>query len=151
MISMLRPVFARRPIVGYTYVAVATVLTGVVGMGVWVHHMFASGLTPLSMSFFSAASMVIAIFSTVQVLAWIATLWHGRSVLTTSLLFALGAAVLAVGVLVSIWNFIVSGITGRRAGPNPWNADTLEWSLESPPPAYGSVHRGISFAIRSVL
>src|SRR5690606_8807637 len=42
MISMLLPVFARRPIVGYVYVALATVLTGVVGMGVWVHHMFAT-------------------------------------------------------------------------------------------------------------
>jgi hypothetical protein len=66
IISMLLPVFARPPIVGYTDVAVATVFTGVAGMGVWVYHMFASGLTPLWMSFFSAASMVIAILSTVE-------------------------------------------------------------------------------------
>jgi cytochrome c oxidase subunit 1/cytochrome c oxidase subunit I+III len=256
MISMLLPVFARRPIVGYTWVAVATVLTGVVGMGVWVHHMFAVGMSQLSMSFFSAASMTISIFSTVQVFAWLATLWTGRPVLTTSMLFALGfiatfiigglngvatavipfdwqltdtyfvvshlhyvliganvfpvfaafyywlpkmtgrlmnestgkwsfwlmfigfnvaffpmqitgllgmprriytypagmgwdtinlvitigAFVFALGVLVSVVNFLVGSRTGALAGKDPWHADTLEWSLPSPPPAYGSVH-----------
>jgi cytochrome c oxidase subunit I+III len=102
MISMLLPVFARRPIVGHTYVAVATVLTGVVGFGVWIHHMFATGLSHGSMSFFSAASMTISIFSTIQVLAWIATVWLGRPVLTTSMLFALGF----------IANFIIGGLNG---------------------------------------
>ena len=77
MISMLLPVFARRPIVGYPYVAIATVLTGVVGFGVWVHHMFAVGMSHMAMSFFSAASMTISIFTTVQVFAWLATVWKG--------------------------------------------------------------------------
>src|SRR5262249_49539242 len=90
MISMIIPVFARRPIVGYPYVAAATVLTAVVGFGVWVHHMFAVGMTFFSMSFFSAASMTISVFSAIQIFAWIATLWTGRPVLTTALLFALG-------------------------------------------------------------
>jgi heme/copper-type cytochrome/quinol oxidase subunit 1 len=102
MISMLLPVFSRRPIVGYPYVALATVLTGLVGFGVWVHHMFAVGMTFSAMSFFSAASMTISIFSTVQVLAWIATVWKGRPVLTTSMLFALGF----------IANFVIGGLNG---------------------------------------
>jgi cytochrome c oxidase subunit I len=102
MISMLLPVFSRRPIVGYPYVALATVMTGLVGFGVWVHHMFAVGMSFASMSFFSAASMTISIFSTVQVLAWIATVWKGRPVLTTSMLFALGF----------IANFIIGGLNG---------------------------------------
>jgi heme/copper-type cytochrome/quinol oxidase subunit 1 len=254
MISMILPVFARRPIVGYTWVAFATVLTGVVGFGVWVHHMFATGMTQMAMSFFSAASMTISIFSAVQVLAWVATLWQGRPVLKTPMLFALGfllvfvigglngivtaaipfdwqltdtyfvvshlhyvlvganmlpvfaafyywlpkmtgrmldetlgqwsfwlifvglnvtffpmqilgllgmprriytypaitgwgnlnmletigAFVLAVGILVSIVNFFRSLRVGVPAGPNPWNADTMEWETESPPPVYGS-------------
>ena len=79
MVSMLLPVLARRPIMGYPYVAVATVLTGLVGLGVWVHHMFAVGMPFLSMSFFSAASMTISIFSAIQVFAWIATLWTGHA------------------------------------------------------------------------
>ena len=53
------PTFCRRPLVGYTAVALATVTTMVLGFGVWVHHMFATGLPPLSLSFFSAASFVI--------------------------------------------------------------------------------------------
>ena len=53
------PTFCRRPLVGYTAVALATVTTMVLGFGVWVHHMFATGLPPISLSFFSAASFVI--------------------------------------------------------------------------------------------
>lgn len=102
MISMLLPVFCRRPIVGYHFVALSTVLTGVVGMGVWVHHMFAVGMGQMAMSFFAAASMTISLFSTVQVFAWIATVWLGRPVLTTSMLFALAF----------IATFIAGGLSG---------------------------------------
>jgi heme/copper-type cytochrome/quinol oxidase subunit 1 len=218
--------------------------------------MFAVGMTPLSMGFFSAASMTISLFSTVQIFAWIATLWLGKPVRTTSLLFTLGfiatfvigglsgvvtavipfdwqvtdtyfvvahlhyvliganlfpvfagfyywlpkitgrmlderlgrwsfwvmfvgfnvgffpmhlsgllgmrrrvytylpgddlgalnlvttlgAIVLGVGILLSVVNLLVSLRRGRRAGPNPWRADTLEWSVPSPPPAYAFAH-----------
>src|SRR4029079_17618195 len=93
------------------WVALSTVLTGFVGFGVWVHHMFAVGMPQLSMSFFSAASMAISIPSGVQVFAWIATLWTGRPVLRTSLLFALGFIVL----------FVLGGITGVMAAPVPFD------------------------------
>jgi cytochrome c oxidase subunit I len=102
MISMMVPVYARRPIVGHPIVAASTVLTGVVGMGVWVHHMFAVGMAQMSMSFFSAASMTISLFSTIQIFCWIATLWLGRPVRTTALLFALGF----------IATFVVGGLSG---------------------------------------
>jgi cytochrome c oxidase subunit I len=114
MISMILPVFARRPIVGYTWVALATVLTGLVGMGVWVHHMFAVGMSELSMSFFSAASMTISIFSTVQVFAWLATLWHGRPVLTTAMLFTLGF----------LATFVIGGLNGVATAVIPF-----DWQL----------------------
>jgi cytochrome c oxidase subunit I len=108
MISMLLPVFARRPIVGYPWVAAATVLTGVVGFAVWVHHMFAVGITHLGMSFFSAASMTISVFTAVQVFSWVATLWKGRLVLTSSMLFALGfLALLVVGGLNGIVTAVI--------------------------------------------
>jgi heme/copper-type cytochrome/quinol oxidase subunit 1 len=52
----------------------------------------------------------------------------------------IGALILAVGILISLWNFLVSLRRGAPAGKNPWGADTLEWATESPPAPYGSVH-----------
>ena len=98
MASMIIPVFSRRPIVGYPYVAISTVLTGVVGFGVWLHHMFAVGMSDMAMSFFSAGSMTISIFSAVQVFCWIATIWKGRPVATAAMHFAMGfLALLVIG------------------------------------------------------
>jgi cytochrome c oxidase subunit I+III len=114
MISMILPTFARRPIVGYSYVALSTVLTGLVGFGVWVHHMFATGEPQMAMSFFSAASMTISIFSTVQVFAWVATLVGGTPVLTTSMLFAVGFVVI----------FVIGGLSGVATAVIPF-----DWQL----------------------
>jgi cytochrome c oxidase subunit I len=256
MLSLIVPVFSRRSIVGYPFVAIATVLTGVVGFGVWLHHMFTVGMSDIAMSFFSAGSMTIAIFTTIQVFAWLATIWRGRPVATTAMYYAvgsivllvvgglsgvftgiipvdwqvhntyyvvahihyvligsnvfpvfagfyywlpkmtgrmmnerlgkwsfwvmfigfnvgffpmhalgmmgmprriytyqlglgfdglnmvvtIGAFVLGVGILLSIINLFWSLRYGTVAGPNPWNADGLEWSTDSPPPPYGSAH-----------
>lgn len=252
IVSDALPVFCRRPLVGYTAVALATVSTMIIGFGVWVHHMFATGLPGLALSFFGAASMVIAIPSAVSVFAWIATIWMGRPVFKTpfyyfagfillfviggvsgfmtaavpldwqltdtyfvvahlhyvllginvfpvigglyfwfpkltgrmtderlgrlgfwvsfigfnlaflpmhltglrgmprrvytyrahmgwdlaNLVISLGAAVLAIGLLITLWNFVISLRRGAQAGPNPWDASTLEWSIASPPPPY---------------
>ena len=77
MVSDGLPVFCRRPLVGYSVVALATVATMVLGFGVWVHHMFATGIPGVSLSFFSAASIIIALPSAVGVFAWLATIWTG--------------------------------------------------------------------------
>jgi heme/copper-type cytochrome/quinol oxidase subunit 1 len=114
MISMIVPVFSRRPIVGYPYVAAATVLTGLVGFGVWVHHMFSTGISHLTMSFFSAASMTISVFTTVQVFAWLATIWKGRPVLTTAMHYAIGFIALIV----------VGGLNGVASAVLP-----LDWQI----------------------
>ena len=85
MVSDALPVFCRRPLVGYTVVALATVATMVLGFGVWVHHMFATGLPGVSLSFFSAASIIIVVPSAVGVFAWLATIWTRKaSVFTTA-------------------------------------------------------------------
>jgi cytochrome c oxidase subunit I len=107
-ISMIIPTVARRAIVGQPFVAAATVLTGIVGMGVWVHHMFAVGMNHMAMSFFAAASMTISLFSAIQFFAWIATLATGRPVRTTALWFSLGfLATFAVGGLSGVITAIV--------------------------------------------
>jgi cytochrome c oxidase subunit I len=246
------PTFCRRPLVGYTAVALATVTTMVLGFGVWVHHMFATGLPPLSLSFFGAASFAIVVPSAVAVFAWLATIWTGRPVFKVPFLFFAGFVLLfvigglsgfmtaavpvdqqltdtyfvvahlhyvivginvfavaggtyywfpkitgrmmserlgrwnfwlmfvgfnigffpmhiagllgmprriytysadlgwnavnavisggsylfAIGVLLFLINVVVSVKRGAPAGPNPWDAPTLEWSISSPPPAY---------------
>jgi cytochrome c oxidase subunit I len=108
MISLIIPVFSRRPIVGYPYVAVSTILTGVVGFSVWLHHMFTVGMSDLAMSFFSAGSMTISLFTTVTVFAWVGTLWKGRPVPTTSMYFALGSvALLVIGGLSGVFTGII--------------------------------------------
>ncbi len=103
------PTFCRRPLVGYTAVALATVTTMVLGFGVWVHHMFATGLPPLSLSFFSAASFVIVIPSAVAVFAWIATIWTGRPQFTTPFLFFAGFVIV----------FVIGGVSGFMTAAVP--------------------------------
>jgi cytochrome c oxidase subunit 1 len=93
---------ARRPIFGYTAVVLANVATAILAFGLWVHHMFATGLPQIGGSFFTAASMVIAIPTGVQFFCWIATLWGSRPTWTTS--FAYVAAFFAT--------FLVGGLTG---------------------------------------
>ena len=108
ILSMCIPVFSRRPIVGHPYVAISTVLTGVVGFGVWLHHMFSTGMSDMAMSFFSAGSMLVSIFTIVQVFAWVATIWKGRLVMTTAMYFALGSiACLVIGGLSGVYTAII--------------------------------------------
>src|SRR6266496_5576883 len=77
IVSTIVPVFARRRIFGYVWLALATMATAIIGFGVWVHHMFAVGLPSLALAFFSAARMLITIPSAVQMFAWIATIISG--------------------------------------------------------------------------
>jgi cytochrome c oxidase subunit 1/cytochrome c oxidase subunit I+III len=111
MLSMVIPTFSRRPIVGHTFVALATMITGLVGFGVWVHHMFATGLPQLSMSFFGAASITVSIPSAVQIFAWLATMYYGRVVLKTAMLFAIGF----------IAQFVIGGISGVMSAAVPFD------------------------------
>jgi cytochrome c oxidase subunit 1/cytochrome c oxidase subunit I+III len=102
IVSSIVPTFTRRPLVGYPLVVLATVTTAVISFGVWVHHMFATGLPQLSMSFFSAASLLITIPGGIQIFAWVATMLRGRLVLATPMLFIIGFLVV----------FVIGGLTG---------------------------------------
>ncbi|HET6801100.1 MAG TPA: cytochrome c oxidase subunit I [Casimicrobiaceae bacterium] len=89
-VSTIVGTFSRRPVFGYVAVVLSMIATGFLSFGLWVHHMFATNVPELGKSFFTAASMVIAIPTATQIFCWIATLWTGRIVLKTPLLFVLG-------------------------------------------------------------
>jgi cytochrome c oxidase subunit 1/cytochrome c oxidase subunit I+III len=114
IVSDALPVFCRRPLFGYTVVALSTVLTMVIGFGVWVHHMFATGLPNIGMSFFSAASFVIVIPSAVAVFAWTATIALGRPRMTTAFLFFASFIVM----------FVIGGVSGCMTAAVP-----VDWQL----------------------
>ena len=78
LVAMIVPTFAQRPIFGYTWIVLAAVGTGFLSFGLWVHHMYTTGLPAISLGFFSAASEAVAIPTGVQIFAFIATLLLGR-------------------------------------------------------------------------
>ena len=90
MLSSIITTFTRRGVVGYTPMVLSLVATGFLGFGLWVHHMFATGLPQLGESFFSAASMMIAIPNGLQIFCWIATLALGRVRFSVPMLFVMG-------------------------------------------------------------
>jgi len=249
MASEIIPVFSRKPIFGYTFVAFSGIAIGFISFIVWAHHMFTVGLTQSEQAFFAATSMIIAVPTGVKILNWLATMWGGAIRWTTAMLFVVtfipqfviggisgvmfsvvpldyassdtyfvvahfhyvlfggslflilgafyywfpkmsgrmlsetlgkwhfwlitigfnltffpqhflvamprrvytytnpewtlpnvlssaGSAIIAISTLIFLYNIWVSLRRGRVAGPNPWNAWTLEWAIPSPPPAY---------------
>jgi cytochrome c oxidase subunit I+III len=114
IVSDALPTFCRRPLVGYTFVALATVTTGILGFGVWLHHMFATGIPPLALAFFGGASILITIPSAVAVFAWLATLWVGRPWYPAAMKFMLGFVAL----------FVIGGVSGVMTAAVPF-----DWQL----------------------
>jgi cytochrome c oxidase subunit I len=114
IISAVIPAFARRRILGYVAVILSMVATAFIGFGVWVHHMFTTGLPALGMSFFSAATLMIVVPTAVQYFLWLATLWSGRLVLKTPMLWVLGF----------LFVFLIGGLTGVMLGIIP-----LDWQV----------------------
>jgi cytochrome c oxidase subunit I+III len=110
-VSMIIATFSRRPIFGYAPVVLSLVATGVLSFGLWVHHMYATGLPKLGMAFFTAASMLVAIPTAVQYFCWTATIYGGRPRFPTPMLFALGFLVI----------FLIGGITGVQLGSVPFD------------------------------
>ena len=102
IISEVLPAFARKPLFGYKFVVFSGAAIGFVGWGVWAHHMFASGLGPVSVAVFSVATMLIAIPTGVKIVNWTLTLWGGKLWFTTAMKFAIGVIVL----------FTIGGVTG---------------------------------------
>ncbi len=111
MVSMIVATMARTPLVAHNLIIVALIATGFFSFGLWVHHMFTTGIPALSLSFFSAASMAVAIPSGIQTFAWIATIASGRLRLTTPALFVLGF----------LFIFTLGGLTGVMVAMVPFD------------------------------
>jgi len=111
LIAMIVPTFARRPIAGYSWIVLAAVGTGFLSFGLWVHHMFTTGLPGISLGLFSAASQAVAIPTGVQIFCFIATLAAGRVVRSVPMLFAFGSLVI----------FVLGGLTGVMVAVAPFN------------------------------
>ena len=102
IVSEVLPVFSRKPLFGYPFVVFSGAAIGFVGWGVWAHHMFASGLGPVSVAVFSVATMAIAIPTGVKIVNWTLTMWGGKLWFTTAMLFAIGLVV----------EFTIGGLSG---------------------------------------
>src|SRR3979411_2702153 len=102
IVSQILPVFARKPLLGPRVLIVCLIAIAFLSYTVWGHHMFLSGMNPLSATLFSVPTLVITIPATIICLLWIGTLYGARLRLTTAALFALG--------FVSV--FVSGGISG---------------------------------------
>jgi cytochrome c oxidase subunit I+III len=116
MVSMIIPAMTGKPLIGYRLIVLALVGTGFLSFGLWVHHMFTTGIPQLSLSFFSAASMAVTIPSGIQIFAWIATIAAARRLwpLKVPMLFLLGF----------FFIFVLGGLTGVMVAvvPFDWQA-----------------------------
>jgi len=102
IVSEVLPVFSKKPLFGYPFVVFSGAAIGFVGWGVWAHHMFASGLGPVSVAVFSVATMIIAVPTGVKIVNWTLTMWGGKLTFTTAMLFAIGLVV----------QFTIGGLSG---------------------------------------
>jgi cytochrome c oxidase subunit 1 len=109
IVSAIVVAFARHPLIGYLPVVVSLIATGFLSFGLWVHHMFVTGLPQLGAALFTANSMLIAVPSGIQIFCWLASLWEGKPVFRTPLLFVLGFIVI----------FVIGGLTGVMVASVP--------------------------------
>jgi len=114
IVSEVIPTFSRKPIFGYPFMVFSGIAIGFMGWGVWAHHMFVTGIGPISVAAFSLSTMFIAVPTGVKILNWLATMWGGKIRFTTAMLFATG--------VVSM--FTIGGLSGVTHSISP--ADTQQ-------------------------
>ncbi len=114
IVSEILPVMCRKPIFGYPFIVFSGIAIGFMGWGVWAHHMFASGLGPISVAAFSVSTMFIAVPTGVKILNWLATMWGGKITFNTPMLFSIGLVTM----------FTIGGLSGVTHAVAP--ADTQQ-------------------------
>jgi cytochrome c oxidase subunit I len=111
IISEVLPVFSRKPIFGYTFIAWSGVAIGFLSFTVWAHHMFAVGLPPIAQAFFATSTTLIAIPTAVKIFNWIATIYGGKISFKAPMLFALGFIAM----------FLIGGLNGAALAVVPFD------------------------------
>jgi cytochrome c oxidase subunit I len=112
IVSEIIPTFSRKPIFGYPFMVFSGIAIGFMGWGVWAHHMFVSGLGPLSVTAFSLSTMFIAVPTGVKILNWLATMWGGRLRFDTPMLYAIAVpAMFTIGGLSGVTHAVSPGDT----------------------------------------
>ncbi len=106
VISELLPVFSRKPLFGYRWVALSSFAIAIVGFLVWAHHMFTSGMEAYLRVPFMYSTLLVAVPTGVKFFSWVATIWEGKLSFETPMLFVLGA--------ISI--FLLGGLSGPPNG-----------------------------------
>lgn len=109
VVSEILPVFARKPLFGYSAMVLATSAIAFLAFGVWAHHMFTTGIGPIGNTFFALSTMLIAVPTGVKIFNWIGTIYGGSINLRSPALFAVG--------FVSM--FIIGGLSGVMHGSPP--------------------------------
>ncbi len=109
IVSEVLPVFSRKPLFGYPFVVLSGAAIGFAGWGVWAHHMFASGVGPVTVAVFSVSSMAIAVPTGVKIVNWTLTMWGGKLSFTTPMLFAAAMIV----------EFTIGGLSGVTHAVSP--------------------------------
>ncbi len=102
LISELLPVFARKPLYGYKWVALSSLGIALTGFLVWGHHMFAAGMAEYLRVPFTYSTLLVAVPTGVKFFSWVATIWRGKITFPTPMLFILGGIVV----------FLLGGLSG---------------------------------------
>ena len=115
-VSMIVPTFCQRPVVGYKAILGSLIATGAISFLLWVHHMFATSMPDHGTAFFTIASTLIAIPTGIQIFCWIATIWIGRPLWRTPMLFVMGFFI----------TFMIGGVTGVMVAAVPFDLQATD-------------------------
>ena len=110
-ISEILPVHARKPIFGYKAIAYSSLAISFLGLIVWAHHMFTSGVPGWLRMFFMITTMIIAVPTGIKIFGWLATIWGGKIRLNSAMLFAMGF----------LATFVIGGISGVMLAAVPFD------------------------------
>ncbi|CDN14110.1 Cytochrome c oxidase polypeptide I [Richelia intracellularis] len=111
VISEVIPVHSRKPIFGYQAIAYSSMAISFLGLIVWAHHMFTSGIPDWLRMFFMIATMIIAVPTGIKIFSWLATMWGGKIRLNSAMLFAMGF----------VGTFVIGGVSGVMLASVPFD------------------------------
>jgi cytochrome c oxidase subunit I len=111
IVSEIIPTFSRKPLFGYAVMVYSGALIGLIGWGVWAHHMFAVGMGPIADAFFTVSTLIIAIPTGVKIFNWIATMWGGNIRMHTAMKYSIAM----------LLTFTIGGVSGVMHATSPHN------------------------------